>query len=187
MSKVIMIDLDGVLVDFLAGYRAIERMRGIPVTTSDKWEDYNKTEVWTEIKASDTFWMLLAPTQELLNNPKLFVELNDINSSVYYVTSRVGKDVRRQSEYWLNSYGIRRPMVIISNRKESVAHGIGATHSIEDREKNAFYIATMSGAKSYLINRPHNQESILVPRGRLPMVTRIDTVEEFIKEVHLNA
>ncbi len=181
MNKTIMLDVDGVLADFILGYRGIEQKRGLPITLSDRWDDYTNDEVWKEINNTDTFWMTLSPTKELIDYPSLWVMLNEMNKSIYFVTSRTGIDVRRQTEYWLNSYGIRRPQVIISNRKGEIARGIKATHSLDDKAGNAVIIGYMEkGCKSYLLNTVYNQfdQSVI---GR--QVMRIDTVKKFIEKV----
>lgn len=181
MNRTIMVDLDGVLADFTLAYRSLETKRGLPVTLSDKWDDYSNDLIWKDIRASDTFWMTLAPTQELVERPSIWQTLNSLNPYIYYVTSRVGQDVRRQSEYWLNSYGIRRPQVIISNRKGEIARGIKATHSLEDKAGNAIIISYMErNCKSYLLNTVFNQfDHDVVGRN----VTRIGSVREFLDEV----
>jgi phosphoglycolate phosphatase-like HAD superfamily hydrolase len=180
-NKVIMLDIDGVLADFSEGYRSIERKRGLPETFAVKWDDMSNKEVWNEIKNSATFWMELQPTQEFIKSPALWQVLNDRSYDVYFTSSRVGVDVRRQTQYWLRSFGIRYPGVIISSRKGEVAKAIKATHCLDDKAGNALAVSWMApGCKSYLLNTPYNQFDHEVIGGK---VSRVDSVAEFIQLV----
>ncbi len=156
-------------------------MRGLPVTDGLSWEDYNSKEVWSEIKASDTFWMTLGPTQEMIDKPKLWVALNAISPFTYFVTSRIGNDVRRQTEYWLNSHGVRRPMVIISNHKGEIAHAVRATHMLDDKPEHVILASKQATqCVPYILDTPYNQFDHGVVGKR---VIRVKSVEEFMREV----
>ena len=182
MNKVVMFDIDGVLADFTSGYRGIEEKRGLPITTGDSWDDYWAKEVWNEIKASPTFWMELTPVPELMANPALWREMNRLNQDIWYVTSRPGIDVRRQTEYWLRSFGIRYPQVILSNHKGEIAKGLNATHSIEDKAGNAVIIKYLQPkCDSFLIHTPYNANMDHAVIGR--QVKRIYSVEEYVKVI----
>jgi FMN phosphatase YigB (HAD superfamily) len=182
---VVMFDIDGVLADFYAGYRALQTSLGKTPTTSTRWDDYWDPDVWRAIKTSPTFWQYL---------PRLagvdFERINRLQAeaTVYFCTSRPGTHVARQTKAWLVASGIQTPSLIVSDKKGEVAKGINADYSLEDKAGNALYIAYHArGCKSYLLDgdgtrmdRCYNRfdHSVL---GR--SVVRVATVEAFLEEI----
>ncbi len=56
----IMVDMDGVLANFLSGYNRIEVNLGLKCTPwSSPWNAFWNSEVWDIIKASTNYWVNL--------------------------------------------------------------------------------------------------------------------------------
>lgn len=183
---VVMFDLDGVLVNFLGGYRRLQEQMGKPVTMSATWDDYLDKDVWREIKASPVFWSALGP---LITEVDL-VRIDRLQASraVYFSSSRAGLNVANQTKSWLMAQGISRPTVIISRNKGEVAKAINADFSIEDKAGNAVYIAYHAPrCRSFLLDgdgistdRCYNRFDSTVMGRR---VERITSVTEYLEEI----
>lgn len=184
----IVFDCDGVLANFNAGFRRLaHEMFGTSLECAEKytWDDYGGgitedqvNRAWNRIKQEDWFWALLDPlaTPEELDRIGRLEKEHDL----YFVTSRVGKNPKRQTEDWLSDV-VRRPTVIVSSRKGEICAGIGADYCIDDKAGNAVYVAYHSPrTKSYLLSAPYN----LFPHEVLgSKVRRVKTVSEFLDDV----
>ena len=174
--KVVQFDIDGVLADFLTGYRAVQSKLGLEPTYTPAWDDYWNDDVWRVIKdPKNLFWRHLP----MLASPHEFARINDFNYAfdVYFVTARPGATAKVQTQQWLQLKGISSPTVIVSSEKGGVANAIEADFVIEDNAGNAWSIATRSDAKTFLLDAPYNQQDVSWK------VTRIKTVNEFLDEV----
>lgn len=180
---VILMDMDGVLVDFLTGFYDIHNKTfNIDTHTNyDVMEGLSKQEVkqaWHHIRKSRDFWYEL---------PRLCThdELEDIQElnyhhDVYFVTTREGVNVKEQTHGWLERNGLINPSVIISSRKGEIASAVNADFSLEDKAGNAVAIAYLArDCKSYIINRPWNKFGDCIGTK----VRRIQTVRDFCDEV----
>jgi hypothetical protein len=178
VNVVVQFDIDGVLANFLDGYRNLQSWQGKPRTESLNWDDYYSPEVWAEIRQSRYFWEDLPAC---VPDP-VFRRINGLGpSTVYFATNRVGVDVKTQTEHWLMARGIQRPTVVITAKKGEFAYAVGATHAIDDKAGNAVYTAYHSPrTMSYLLDRPYNRfdQSVLGTR-----VKRIDSVGLFLSVV----
>lgn len=185
-KPVVLIDVDGVLADFVLGFREIANRRfGVPVYDThhqESWEFGDLTakqaaEVWKEIRESKTFWNDL---------PRLctLAELGAINrlrerARVVFLTSRVGATALPQTYDWLQSLGIMLPDVWVvshASEKAGVAKQLGAVVSIEDNLENA--IAIGEHCRSVLINRPYNRGN---PQS-MELPPTVNTVTEFLQQ-----
>lgn len=181
MKRVVQFDMDGVLADFGTGYRRLYRQlteRTLPPTSV--WDDLTDIETWNAIKASTSFWYSLPAlvNDSTLRNIQL---LQERGNEIYFVTHRMGSFVKAQSQDWLSHHGIANPAVIVSGKKAEVARAIGATHAIDDKFGNAYFISCYSPeTKSYLLDAPWNQADHSVVGGR---VIRIKSVDDFLKEI----
>lgn len=180
--KTILFDIDGVLARFVEGFTSLANTLygNVPMTTTEQmlaWDGFPGmttemiTKTWDVILQDQWFWSNLNPA---VSN-KVFERLNRLNrdNTVYFVTSRVGLDCKRQTELWLSDYGIAYPTVILSSRKASVAQALRVTHSLEDMLTNAVNLADV-GVTSYLLDRPYNQTD--VDYG----INRVYAVDEFL-------
>lgn len=176
---VVQFDVDGVLAAFLDGYRAVQRTLGQPETWSLKWDDYWNPEVWSVIRDDAFFWEGL-PALASRAEFKRIDSLHD-QHDVYFVTHRVGKYPKAQTEHWLMSRGVSRPTVVVTKRKGEFAASVRATHAIEDKAGSAVYTAYQSPeTRSYLLDKPYNQFDRDVLGSK---VARVDSVSEFLDQV----
>lgn len=184
-------DVDGVLADFNSGFRRLAHaMFGTPVEpdlNNYVWDNYGGgiTEdqvdrVWNRIKQDEFFWTLLEPLATMHELQKIYLLSQE--HDVYFVTSRVGKNPKRQTEVWLhNTTGIDCPTVIVSNRKGEVCAGIGADYCLDDKAGNAVYVGYHSPkTKSRLLDAPYNRFDHEVLGSK---VRRVKSVSEYLDEI----
>ena len=183
-------DIDGVLADFIAGYRQrASRITGKPLDIygqdqSPTWEavpelDEAETRLVVESimsKPNGRFWEGLpsAVSEETWLRIRKLTE----QRAVYFVTAREGPEVKQQTEAWLLKHLSIKPTVILSLAKGDVCRALSAGWSIEDRFENAVSIAATSDARSYLINRSYNREF------DSHQFTRVDSVDEYLNIIN---
>lgn len=169
-QQVIGIDLDGVLANFNAAYRArlisvtgrdlipFEVCRGwTSAETPPTWNyapyyGYTPEEdadTWRSIRTDPTFWQNLRGLPgalEMLNGlAARLTGLYDPIPEVYFITTRPGIDVKGQSESWLMNAGIDIPTVLITRgEKGDLARGLGLTHFLDDKPENCLSVKTLS-------------------------------------------
>lgn len=187
-SKGVIFDVDGVLADFVGGFtaRARELFPDVPITQTHGQASWNgfagmdKKQIgmtWESIKGDRYFWRKLAPLVDAVALDRIYYLHRDNN--VYFVTSRVGVDCKRQTEYWLEAQGIARPTVVICKRKGEFAKAVDADCAIDDKANNASCIdwITEGTCKSYLLDRPYNQ----APQDFMGSgVVRVSSVEQYL-------
>lgn len=181
------IDIDGVVADFNNGYRDLVhkltdfRMPEVSATFPHTW-DYDKalgmdpkdiSACWNFIRASDDFWLNLAPLEgamSLLDGLSWLPKKHDM----YFITSRPGRTSKDQTERWLKKYGFEGqfPTVLISSRKGTAAAALNLTHYIDDRDRNCEDVVRESPTtKTFLLAAAYNQP--------VEGTTRIQTLTEF--------
>lgn len=145
------IDIDGCLADFNAGYRKLfveitgrDLFRG--ETDPPCWHyhsaygynDADMVAVWKAIGESQNFWETLKPyegAEEFLR----WLSWRAKDAEIYFITTRNGKDVKAQTEAWLNKHGFPRATVLIARgSKGALAAGLQLTHMLDDRPENLF-------------------------------------------------
>jgi len=192
--KTFVFDIDGVLADFIKGFMtlAASKYHGVPVYSTfqqKSWSNFagltaeQEVHVWKLACQSPTFWSSLPP----LTGPGTFTLLQKLNlqSNLYFATSRVGNDPLHQSKVWLEEHGIFRPNVVVTKRKGEFCRVVNATYAIDDKADNASAIAWLSEREGdpsrtipYLITRPYNQYDELAIGSKY--VCRVGSVDEFI-------
>jgi hypothetical protein len=199
-NPVVMLDIDGCLVDFVKGYTSLgndyfdspifsvlDQQSWIGPGAPKPW-DLNLTAtqhdfLWAKIKSSEIFWTQLNP----LLQPSTYRAIDDLqrDHDLYFVTNRPGVDVKAQTEAWLSTHGIHEPSVILAHRKGDVATGIGANFALDDKAGNAVFMKYASpSTRVYLLDRPYN---LYNPQVIGSKVIRLPSVEEFINVVrHLD-
>ena len=171
--KVFVLDLDGVLADFIQGFTKFAAQvfpkENIPVYSTYQQKVWNgfagldekmEGEVWKAVLLSPTFWADLEP----LNTADEWEALESLSlkSDVYFATNRVGIDPRYQSIAFLEKHGIFRPQVVVTKRKGEFCKCVGATYALDDKADNASAIAWTSEqhngiTRPYLIDRQYNR------------------------------
>lgn len=194
MSKTILLDIDGVLADFVHGYSVTaNNMYGSPVinamtcsTRSLKKllnltgkEDKCIREV---IKLSNTFWLGL-PDLATYREIDQLVDMQD----VIFVTLRPAQ-ARSQTRGWLNDRHLLQPCLHVTNKTpllqvfQEGGYVLDDHAPIIDRMMAYCYHHDVPVWKPYLLNREYNKD--FVSEWDLPeKLLRVSTIEEFLKEV----
>jgi 5'(3')-deoxyribonucleotidase len=190
--KVIGIDLDDVLANFMDRYLDFARVRfGRPElgTAPIDWEWSNvlpsKEEqalVWSDALALPDFWETLdrdpgASFESLQALDKMF--------TLYFPTARVetktGMPVRKQSAKWLiEKFGVQYPTVIVAYEKGPMATALKYDYFVDDRPKNCLDIQkALPNCKVFLKSASHNLLYDAVANGLI----RVASFDEFAKIV----
>lgn len=183
------IDIDGCLADFNEGYRR----KFVEVTGRDLfrgevdppcwhyhtvygYNDADNDAVWKSIAESHDFWETLKPypgAEDFLR--WLFWRAGQCE--IYFLTTRVGKDVKAQTELWLARNGFPRATVLINRgSKGALAAGLGLTHVLDDRPENLFDLP--KGVKRFLKLARYNQWSVMGENFQ-----PIGSLDQFVKEI----
>lgn len=159
MQKVIVCDVDGILASFESAWEPLlARIAGesrLPTGWQNdpgfppEWDwdirAYGKEIVdkaWMEVKQSPKFWLGLKPMPETVECCKMLETLQRKGHQLYFLTSRVGLAVQRQTQEWLYQQGINYPNVITVNRweeKEGFLRALKPDFYIDDK------LETMNG------------------------------------------
>ncbi len=182
------IDVDGVLAAFNTGFRKIvvettgKDLFGENWTPDDitAW-NYTKDQygytpeedkaAWNAVKESPSFWYDLPPLTGAFD----FLQSlsGDFIEDIYFITTRMGKHVKVQTEEWLFTNGYRDvPTVLISSDKAKCCEALKITHYIDDKNENCQSVS-VTNTKCYMLAKPWNQKQANVPR--------IDTLQEFLE------
>jgi uncharacterized HAD superfamily protein len=150
--------------DLAAGYTPEESKR--------TWEQ--------EIISSSSFWASLPPYPDTAATLK---QLNRLSKrhDVYFLTHRMGKNCKQQTEEWLAKHGMDRPTVIISGQKLPIIVSLGLNFFIDDKLQtvNEIFRAEVPELALFLKNAPWNQV------GREKGLKSILSVEAALREVGL--
>jgi len=179
-------DLDGVLADFVAGFRALAAGMGKDPAAvdvghappkSDGTADFETgdAEVWQEILRSRTYWRDIPSLVDRFVWRRICALEDSYLARMYFVTNRVGTDVKRQTEEWLELHGVLRPTVIIARRKGEVCAALGADFHLDDKAGNAVYVSYQSpDTASYLLDNARNQFNHDVIGSKVIRVKEVD-------------
>lgn len=184
--SVVQFDIDGVLADFIRGYTRLGKKYGLTETGDNDNARYGtvhlhgdvelEDQLWREIKASPTFWMLL-PEHVTRTTFQRINALQD-QHDVVFATNRPGLHAKWQTQQWLKNQGVEYPTVVVTAKKGEFARAAGVTHCIEDKAGNAVYIAYENpGIVSCLVDRPYNRFPADVLGSK---VRRVASVDEFL-------
>lgn len=183
-------DVDGVLANFDRAYHALaNEMFGlsIPLEHPPTWDWLEDTigsdrvgRIWNHIKQDGSFWSEL-PLQCSAKEIARVAALDEEHTN-YFVTSRVGKNPKIQTEYWLEKHGIVDPTVIVSSRKADAANALKAHYTIDDKAGNvlAVYYNSPPERHVYVYDTPYNQFDSRVVGSR---VRRVNTVSAFLDDI----
>lgn len=189
--SVIGVDVDGIVANFETGYAPLlTQVSGIefPRLNTPGWPDTwfwdraagvtkeQELKVWSEmITPSSTFWVDLPPhpgAVEFLNR----LDRHQRRDDVYFITNRMGKQAKCQTEEWLMCYGFEEPTVLISGDKGACCKALKVTHYIDDKNENCEDVVVNSpSTRCFMLARAYNTE--------IAGVTRIATLGEFLDAI----
>lgn len=171
--RVIGIDVDGVLADFVTGFN----QKLVEVTGRDLLGANYTPTVWDwpqhagytadEIAATKGavrwdryFWLGLSGYD---NVPEVLNTLVRLKLDVYFITDRFGRTAKNQTERWLHIQHLAAsgycpaimPTVLVTPHKGLACQTLGITHYIDDNEDNCLE-AMQAGARTFICDRPWN-------------------------------
>jgi hypothetical protein len=162
--KPAIIDVDGVIADFVRAMNPLLGMPGDYEPTSWGWKpdvsDEYFAKGWEKLKATENFWVTVSVYVDNLK------ALRKHKGDVLFVTSRVqsaGASVFEQTHRWLNT--LRLPfywsVVVVDGARQKglIARATGAIASIDDYPPNVRKLAAIPGHAAYLLNRPWNKSA----------------------------
>lgn len=191
MSKSVIVDIDGILADFvlaflnLVHYRLNDRVPLIPTVFHQEWSfkhlitPYEEDSTWKYIKDNPWWWGTLTS----LIDRDMGIRLTKLDHVVpiYYVTHRPD-DAHQATHMWLQEVAhINNPNVIMSKRKGEVARLLKTTHAIDDKIENCWclhWIPDSPQTKVYVLDRPYNRTPSFVSG-----ITRIAYFSEFVDDL----
>ncbi|HEY7287847.1 MAG TPA: hypothetical protein VH497_20500 [Vicinamibacterales bacterium] len=174
-------DMDGVLADFGAAYRAVEQQlfgesdaespnapeedpssssEGDAVPASRLREsDRRRRAVWDRIRATPNFWTTLNATEAGAVR-HLHAMMTRHQWEVVFITQRpptAGETVQRQTQRWLVQQGFDMPSVlVIAGSRGAAIHSLRLTHHVDDSPQNCVDVKSDSSALPILIVRDAN-------------------------------
>lgn len=205
-------DIDGVLANFIPSYQklAIEvagkdlfdrgDYKNPPCWNWPEYRGYSKEtmkEVWNRIKNDERFWMDLDPLPGVSTLRMCILDLQRYHE-IYFVTSRVGSDVKWQTEQWLRLHlAIDLPTVLISSAKGLCAKALKLDCYLDDNADNVNDVVLKTlpeeisvtlpnilqpATRTYLLDASYNREPG-VPEAPVRVdtrVTRVATLGKFL-------
>src|SRR5215471_5795530 len=165
-------DMDGVLADFAASYRAIEARAYGPAepTPVDNPEDLTedgkdaggspassrrrKDAIWTLIRQTPDFWQTLRPL-----DPDAVRRIHEMTLrhrwETFFITQRPATDgatVQRQTQHWLVKQGFDLPSVLVIEGSRGAAAGaMKLDYLVDDSPNNCVDVKSESKARPILI------------------------------------
>jgi hypothetical protein len=171
-------DMDGVLADFAAAFRAIEIElfgpgAGLRAGTPEEEEagagadaqppaaSASATEsrrrrdvVWDRIRATEDFWTTLRPIDRQAVR-RIHEQMLRHRWEVFFITQRPpteGETVQRQTQRWLIAQGFDMPSVLVIGGSRGAAAGaLRLTYHVDDSAQNCLDVLSDSSAKPILV------------------------------------
>jgi len=171
--KRIMLDIDGVLADFVLAYTREAVKLGFlenPISTIDQptWSfdgigltEAQGKEVWQYIDSQRFWWLEKLPSLMTAQQTDRIRALKYANE-LYFCTKRRAPEtasisIQYQTQAWLeNTIGAGGMCVIPSMHKGEVAKALRITHAIDDRPENVVEIAK-TVSETYMFTRRYNE------------------------------
>ena len=182
----IMFDVDGVLADFVLGFRRLaNETYKLPLYGTHEQPDWKfpdldyqqNNRLWERVKdPKEKFWTTLFP----LISSRLFQRIDDLQTraEVYFITTRVGIDAQDQTAQWLQEWGLVRPSVIIAGDKGPICRAIGIRAGIDDKYDNVVAMDLANPEMgAWLLSRPYNTKYEWKQR-----VNEVDVFLDFVEE-----
>jgi hypothetical protein len=190
MSIRVGFDVDGVVADFHAAFRAtaadVDKESGGAPARRPLNTDVVK-RVWDRIGRTSQWWLTLDP-YEPDQLPRLYRTSRERRWEVYFLTTRpssAGETTQFQTQWWLEQHGFALPSVMtVPGSRGDAANAVKLDIAIDDRLTNCVDIIAASRAKAILVLRredPRIREQALA-RGIGVVSTlaeALDAVEQF--------
>ena len=198
-------DVDGCLADFSSSFipqvvkttgRDLFPLRPFDIPCWHYPEHYGYTRketsaAWEAVKASTTFWRQLSAYPETPDVMSRIIRLPKQGHEVYFITARVGQQVKAQTEGWLREF-ICCPTVLISDEKKMCARALRLDYYLDDRLENAEDVASWSlsyaedgfrPCRTFLLDRPWNTNPDVANPARYVRIHRIHSIHEMLDEI----
>lgn len=166
----VMLDVDGVISDFVGGMTTLAYQEGLtdalPYSTREQesWDfQFNTSKCWDILKSKHNFWMTLQP---LVTEAEIAAINEAINKhDIYFVTTRPstkGFSAETQSRLWLESIGVNIPrkshvIATRSGSKGKICNALDLTIALDDYVKNLADLQA-NGVTAYALYQKYNAE-----------------------------
>lgn len=175
------IDIDGVLANFTDAYAsALTRRTGIVFPkmsedwpTSWYWDrdagvsKQDEEETWhKDIIQSRTFWQRLEPHENAKPAIKQLNTMAQRGDQVYFITHRMGTNVKLQTERWLYNQGMNYPTVIVTGDKTPFLRALKVNFFIDDKPQTIIDVGQAAEKEKwdnfnlFLFDRPYNRVGV---------------------------
>ncbi|HYT73229.1 MAG TPA: hypothetical protein VEL79_00650 [Vicinamibacterales bacterium] len=164
MSLRLGFDMDGVLANFRASFRAtavkvlrrdIEDAEDSPETGTQLTPDEIR-RVWDHIAKAQNWWMELEP-YEPDQIARLYSMARAVGWEVFFLTKRpasAGDSVQFQTQWWIERFGFYLPSVLtVPGSRGEVANGLRLDLIVDDRLINCVEVISASATKAILMQR----------------------------------
>lgn len=177
--SVVGIDLDGCLADFTTAYAELlifvsGRDLLPPGWRTDPrfpstwfWEraagytPEEESEVWQEhILKPGTFWQSLDLLPDAKSAIKQLNRLSMQGHDIYFLTHRMGKHAKLQTERWLYEHGMSYPTVLLTGDKAPVIASLKLDFYIDDKPDNLIEASRVMSSGLYVMDAPYNWQEV---------------------------
>lgn len=165
------IDIDGVLADFNTGFAKILNWiepRQVDIYAPDfpncwnwpqayGWSEDALARAWTEAKNCGYFWKMLQPYSTFYQDIQSIDKLRNEGHEIYFITSRVGRTAKLETEQWLGERGMGMPTVIVTSHateKGEICRTLNIDWMIDDSPDVLLNVSRST--KTAMIARPWN-------------------------------
>lgn len=173
----VILDVDGVLYDFIGQYREIQSRLGQPVTMSQYWGDYRDPDVWADLRLNTSQLALQRRTLGTVQSWDFIWGLNESpHFELVFVTARDLPGSRLATVSFLGQKGILSPLILFSPHKHLAASLLQADFLVEDNLSNAVATAVhCPDCTVFLISQPWNQVDDKM--FDLPNLFRVESID----------
>lgn len=168
------VDIDGVVASWNSHFvRLVKSETGIDIDTTQPWptqwqwpKQYLKSstinKLWDWIRANPWWWRMLPTTDTGAQDLRLLEQLHKAGHAVYFITSRPGTEVHRQTAIWLAGNGMTYPTVLLAKNPQAkalVCEGLQLDLMIDDKPANV-EACRQAGTRTFLRRQPYNREVV---------------------------
>jgi hypothetical protein len=167
MSLRLGFDIDGVLANFRASFRAtavkilrhdVEEAADSPDTVTQLTPDEIR-RVWDHIAKTQNWWMQLEP-YEPDQIARLYSMARAVGWEVFFLTKRpasAGDSVQFQTQWWIERFGFYLPSVLtVPGSRGDIANGLRLDLIVDDQLINCVEVISASACKAILMHRMHD-------------------------------